>query len=126
MLHVESLHFIEPFWNEANLVQAVFRGIRLPSHYEENESCIWRDPELYIFQLCPEPISRLIQHHLRQPEIPIKQIAKKLYLYPKPVYLEIGRVLIPDRHVWSYPSIPRMSRIGRDLSEIIIDKDKLT
>lgn len=53
------------------------------------EPCIWRDPELYLFQILPEKIYHLVQDHLRYPEIPIRRSQHDLMKYGF------------RRHIWS-------------------------
>lgn len=108
MKSVRKFYFLEPAWHEGKVKQVLSRGIRLASYYEDqSEICIWRDPELYIFQLCPESISLLIQQHLRRPEIPFKQI------------LEERSDRVPQkskafpRYIWSLQSRDRVNRIAR-------------
>lgn len=83
------------------------------------ETCIWRDPELYVSQLCPENIHRLVQYRLRRPEIPACDIIK-MFEYSQNERLPYGFL----RHIWSPRSFLKlehrspMSRIQASKEDI--------
>ncbi len=65
-----------PLWHNSTVTQAVTRGVRASSCIRVNEPCVWRDPSLYVEEICPPEVCFVVRWHLKEPAASLKELRR--------------------------------------------------